>query len=463
MENCKYRSNFDIKNKEQIIKVLREHFYEYIINNNDAKNNFHDQQGILKDYTEELNKEEIEAFFDKVIEGVTLDEKEYSKARVIQGYIARIVGNYPLEDILNNFRFIMYDLKNKNSDTLDERRKNYNEHKDLDDTKLVRVKNVEVLRRRLKTIDNEKAKELLRRLDAIEDPYASIDELDDIYLEYEAVFREDIVDHLYVPEQEETIVEDFRDVKPQLIHLFLRNPDKTLRGRLEEELKKSIIEERTNGSKDPELTEEEKEVYEKRLHLLNAEINQTQVNYSFDSSVSMYSDDMSTSYYISDTDNQISASIFHMDYFLVNGHGMFGIGFNAEGLDPESIAISSPSYVTTNKGLNNLTYDESTEFTKLSAPFADLANELCDSEVVLHRRGVESDTKASYVFVAVDKDRKDADELIEKARKLAKENGLKLVIYDLKKIRESKKKYDELMESDSKDVDENIEDSVKAK
>ena len=60
------------------------------------------------------------------------------------------------------------------------------------------------------------------------------------------------------------------------------------------------------------------------------------------------------------------------------------------------------------------------------------------SEVVLFRRNIDYDTKASYIFVAFDSNYdRNYQELINEGRKLAKENNMKLVLYDLQKIRDS--------------------------
>ena len=121
---------------------------------------------------------------------------------------------------------------------------------------------------------------------------------------------------------------------------------------------------------------------------------------------------------------------------------MIGIGFNRDGLLPEAIALSSPSYLTTNKGLNNLEYDLKNEFSLTSACYDDLIKNDGKSEVVLFRRNLDYDTKASYIFVAFNSENdKEYQKLINKGRELAEKNHMKLVMYDLVKIRESHKEF----------------------
>ena len=82
--------------------------------------------------------------------------------------------------------------------------------------------------------------------------------------------------------------------------------------------------------------------------------------------------------------------------------GLIGIGFNKEGLTPEAIALSSSSYLTTNMGLNNIEYNENKEFDRMSAPYEELKENDGKSEVVMFRRNMDYDTKASYIFCTID-------------------------------------------------------------
>ena len=131
----------------------------------------------------------------------------------------------------------------------------------------------------------------------------NISKIEEIYSEYEILFREDIISHLFNPTKEVTIVDDFRDLKPQLLHIFIRNPEK-FRNNLEEKLIEDIKKERKNQSSiSKKLTKEEQEEFIKRKQLLDVMLNPTQVNYSYDGKSNYYSDKNGWTSYHSDTNN----------------------------------------------------------------------------------------------------------------------------------------------------------------
>ncbi len=109
-------------------------------------------------------------------------------------------------------------------------------------------------------------------------------------------------------------------------------------------------------------------------------------------------------------------------------------------MTPEAIALSSNSYKTTNKGINNLEYNEEYEFEEMSSPYSELLSKK-DSEIVIHRRGIDFDTKASYIFAKINSSNsKQTNEIMEQIEQVRKNEGLKAVIYDTYKIRESLEK-----------------------
>ena len=434
-------SNFDENNKE-ILEILKENFFEYIINENRIKNKMYGtlkENDSVKNFFEELTEEKIKKIFDESIcnDDIGIGNTKYNE---VKNYIYRVLNNYSLEDIKNNFDFILYELKNETDKSIEERKKEYQKFKDNNIKSPEKIQNLKKLEENLKKIKTKESEKLLERLHKIIDIYSNDDEIEDIFLEYEHLFRQDIVNRLYTPTQEETIVEDFRQVKPQLIHAFLRTPKK-FEDLLKENLKTKIINERNNGNKDTKLTEEEQKRFEKLLNLMEKELNQTQVNYSFDTSGMVYSGSFIFDFYSSDTSNQISASIYSENYFINNPSEVFGIGFNNEGLTPEAIVISSERYLTTNKGINNLEYDEKNEFEVLSCPYEDLVKNDGKSEVLMYRRNIDYDTKASYVFYSFDETRPESIEYINKVRKLAQDNNLKLDLYNIRKIKESYERY----------------------
>lgn len=434
--------NFLDNDYRDSLHILREHFYDYLMNNNQLKNQFLiDNDGKLN-YNLDLDRGFCERVFDECVSG-----REYMSynsyldcSSVVRDYILKMVGIYGKENIDNNIDFVLYDANQKSNVSLEERKEQFQRKANLNSRQLGQIQNVNLLIKKLKTIPNEEAKELLTRVNEIKNDIEShLEELSDIYIEYEIILRNDIVNHLYEPTDRYTVIEDFHNLKPQLLHLFLRDPSK-FKGNLEDKILKEIIENRSDKrNHSEELTEEEKIEFEKRKQSIDISLNPTQVNYSYDGSSFMYSDKDGFRRYHSDTNNQLSTSIYSANYYLKNfSVWNIGIGFNHEGLSPEAIALSSSQYLTTNMGLNNLEYEESEEFRLLSASYSELIENDGKSEVLLFRRNMDYDTKASYVFLTIDSSQKDkSEEYLKKAKEMADKNQMKLVVYDLYKIKQS--------------------------
>lgn len=283
---------------------------------------------------------------------------------------------------------------------------------------------------------------MLSRLAKIEGSlYENIDELDSIYGDYEVLYRQDLIDSLYIPSEDVTIIEDYRDMKPQLLHRFIRSTDKFREMEIEK-AKAKIISERRDGNKSEELTLEEQERLNKMIGQIDVNLDQYKVNYTTDGKGTTYTDTIGLEPYYSDTTNQISATVFKGEELLnIYSVGIIGIGFNGETVMPEAIAISSKSYKTTNKGLNNIEYNEADEFEEMSAPFSELIKAYGNSEIVMHRRGMDFDTKASYIFAKIDSSNQEqTSKIMKQLEEVRKKEGLKVVIYDVFKIRESMEK-----------------------
>lgn len=433
--------NFNNSDYINVLSILRDRFYEYLLMKNEEKNKFLIDEKGNYNYTLDLNKDFCLKIFDDTIKGIRSNSsiKYVSCYSIVREYINDMIGIYGKEIIENDFEFILYDLNSKKNLSLEERRKKYLEKSKLSNDQKYKIDNIEILINRLKTINNRKASELLERINDINDREENISEIEDIYMEYEILLREDIISHLYVPNNDCTVVEDYKDLKPQLIHMFIRNPEK-FRTDIEKRIKEEIIGNRIDKNNNSmKLTEEEQLEYEKRMELANAMLDPTVVNYTYDGREFMYSDKNGFNSYHSDTSNQISASIYSEKYYLNYFFPWcIGIGFNKGNVMPEAIAISSSQYLTTNMGLNNLEYDQSREFELMSSPYSELINNDGKSEVVLFRRNIDYDTKASYIFVTVDsRDKKRCEEIITTAREMSEKNNLKLVIYDLYKIKKS--------------------------
>ena len=435
------------KENQELLKDLKLHLSEYVINTNRYKNKFVENilfsdNSSVKDLSTDVNETKLLEDFEKILNGNELDDpEEDSQKEIILDYLMKTLGTYSSDDIKNNFNFILYDINNNSNENLDSRRKKYLLYSNLSNNQLMKIDESHVLKQRLQKINKKESEELLTRLNAIENNfYENIAELEDIYSDYEILYRKDLIDNLYVPKNDVTIIEDYKDVRPQLIHQFLRNPKK-FRNMEIQKIKEKIISERRNGNDSKDLTEYEQKKLNELIYQVDANLNQYKVNYTTDGKGTSYTGSLIFDTYHSDTSNQISASLLNTEDLLNLPYvGIIGIGFNKETLTPEAIALSSNSYKTTNKGINNLEYNEEYEFEEMSSPYSELLSKK-DSEIVIHRRGIDFDTKASYIFAKINSSNsKQTNEIMEQIEQVRKNEGLKAVIYDTYKIRESLEK-----------------------
>ena len=451
------------KDNEDLIEDLKSHFVEYIVSNNEHKNTFAERiqagNSLMRDLSQDLNKEEVIKDFDRVLNGENTND-EHTKPEVISNYLMKTIGVYTKEDIKGNFDFVLYDIDKGDKNDIDERRRKYFLHSNLSDNQLRKIDEAKVLKLRLQKINGEVSEQLISRLNNIENNLdENITELEEIYSDYEVLSREDLIEHLFVPQNDITIVENVSDLKPQLIHQFIRDPKKFRKLEIEK-IKEKIIKERFDKNDSQELTEDEQERLNELMNRVDENLNQYKVNYSTDSKGKKYTDASGFDEYMSDTSNQISASVFEGKEFVVSSHvGIVGVGFNEETLTTDAIAISSNSYKTTNKGLNNLEYNEENEFEEMSSTFSELIKSKGRSEIVMHRRGMDFDTKASYIFATINSsNKKETAKIMNEIEQIRKKEGLKVVIYDKYKIRESMEKDRQLQDKEEKDKNKDEED-----
>ena len=447
------------KDNEDLIQDLKSHFVEYVVKNNKHKNTFSERmpvgKSLMKDLSQDLNKEEVVKDFDRALNGEKTND-DNTKPRVVSKYLMKTIGVYTKEDIKENFDFVLYDIDKGDKNDIDERRRKYLLHSNLSNNQLRKIDEAKVLKLRLQKINGEVSEQLISRLNNIENNLdENITELEDIYSDYEVLSREDLIEHLFVPQNDVTIIENVSDLKPQLIHQFIRNPKKFRKLEIEK-IKEKIIKERFDKNDSQELTEDEQERLNELMNRVDENLNQYKVNYSTDSKGKKYTDASGFDEYMSDTSNQISASVFEGKEFVVSSHvGIVGVGFNEETLTTDAIAISSNSYKTTNKGLNNLEYDEVNEFEEMSSTFSELIKSRGQSEVVMHRRGIDFDTKASYIFATINSsNKKQTAKIMDEVEQIRKKEGLKVVIYDKYKIKESMEKDIQLQDKEEKEKDE---------
>lgn len=91
----------------------------------------------------------------------------------------------------------------------------------------------------------------------------------------------------------------------------------------------------------------------------------------------------------------------------------------------------------------------------MSSTFSELIKSKGRSEIVMHRRGMDFDTKASYIFTTINSsNKKETAKIMDEIEQIRKKEGLKVVIYDKYKIKESMEKDRQLQDKEEKDKDE---------
>ena len=91
----------------------------------------------------------------------------------------------------------------------------------------------------------------------------------------------------------------------------------------------------------------------------------------------------------------------------------------------------------------------------MSATFSELIKSKGQSEIVMHRRGMDFDTKASYIFATINSsNKKQTAKIMDEVEQIRKKEGLKVVIYDKYKIKESMEKDRQLQDKEEKEKEE---------
>lgn len=215
--------NFMQNNIKELLVTLKDNFYYYVLNDNALKNKFLIDEKGTYNYTLELNREKCNEIFDNVVNGKDLNSSgKYEVCyEVARDYIVKLIGIYGTENICENFDFILYDLNSDKKGTLAERKKEFLQFKKLTEEQKRKIENLDKLVTKLKTINSPLAHELIENIKSLEsDKAQEISQIEDIYLQYEILLRKDIISHLFIPSKNYTLVEDFRELKPQLIHNF---------------------------------------------------------------------------------------------------------------------------------------------------------------------------------------------------------------------------------------------------
>lgn len=444
--------NFNPVSTKRFLEQYKTIIYEYIKSDNALSNN------ILRgtnNLTNNLNIELEQSHIDNIINQLFIDRSDFTIAqneniRVVLKIILEMQVLYTPNILFNNKDFVEFEMKygyfrkyssalnsNQQIPSLQERIDTFEIQKEMSPEEKIQLDNLSLLEERVSRLApqyRENLYSILKQAKLESDNRKRIELIDDCYAMYEVAFREELVDNIYAPQSSSEIT-NYNDLKNVLIHIFIRDSYRLLDG-YEERLKKQVIAARLNGDKSETLTPQEQELINRRMqYAREVQANPTIVEETLDVET-FYTDSSGMKGYQADTRNQISTSFFSPEV-LLNMGTCIGIGFDRNGLKAENIAISSPQYLTTNKGLNNLEVSSEAMFKILSSPISELKNAK-KSEIVLFRKNIDSVTKASYVFAIVSGYNRQKDEqAVQEAQRLASENNLKLVVFNLPAIKNS--------------------------
>lgn len=436
-----------------ILKLIEEYktiIHEYIINNKKIANEiYRGEDSFYNDFRIEIDEEMLVNIFKQIFKDrKKVSNRELGNIILIKRIIIQIQMLYSKEIIFNNKDFVKFEIENGCFDeyiyllnhknkipTIEERFATFLENKNLTPDQQNKLKNLELLEKRINNLKSNDKKELEELLDKIKKETNKIKKIkliEECYMLYEIIYREEIVDSLFAPTQSIEL-KDYDMLENILVHIFIRDPESILFS-YKKKITEEIISKRFPQNKDEKLTEEEQEILDKKMKYAKEVLSNPVIVEESMIVDSYYTDASGWKGYISNTSNQISASLFSPENIL-GLSSCVGIGFDKNGLPSENIIISSPNYLTTNKGINNIEVDDNSIFRQLSTPLSELEKSV-RSELVLHRKNIESETKSSYVFVVLAGEKQDQN-ILNQAKQIAEENNIKLIIFNLIELKKS--------------------------
>ena len=463
------KNNYSLEEIKNIMETYELPLLNFINNNKKIKNKINNleitsnESVAIADFTKQISLEEfrnicqyigipsekLPYYNDK--EKYRLYTKTYDNILVINTLIRMLLSLYDKNTILNNKEFIEFELEygytekyynillnNGAIPSLEERLKTFSEERTITEREQYYLTQLDLLEERIATLTNSTKDLMLQKIALIreeKDLTKKAKLIKEVYEYYEREYRKQIVESLYSP-SESCEVTDIDELKPLLLHLFIRDPYKMATTEEEKILEEVTQKRGLKVTSVQELTPEEKAEYDRRVKelrevLLNPVITNRSVN-----SPSFYSDANGWRWYKSDTSNQISTSLVGFEALMAMGN-CIGVGFNSSSISPENIIISSNQYQTTNMGVDSLEISREDQFREKSAPLSELVTSQ-KTEVVMYRSKNNIDTKAAYVFAIISGTNLQRDEeMILKAREYAEKNNIKLVVFNQLKLRQS--------------------------
>ena len=368
----------------------------------------------MQDHVTEYTEEDFKEIFNKYLKNEEMTETE---KYILMGLIAKeseLIEMYSVEHLKNHQEYIKSEidvgifndiLTNQKQYTNDERKRIVKLHNIWTTVDLNRYNNLGLLKNRLSSLPE--TEENLRRVKKVDDILsmtldsivangeAVAKELKDIFLDYEVENRNNIIENVYNPEnQDEIVITDLSQFSTgAMLHFFDINQNFSKFENYVEDLEEKHSEEL---GKEFHFSEKEKEDLLRQYEIKeNHFITDKSLDIDGIGQVSVFDDR-----YVTNTSNQLSAMILTPKEILHNSRtrGVLALGFSKKTLSPELIATTSNENIHSNKGID---YVESyNEFRDFSASYQELTSEssMENTEVVMFRNSFKSSLKPSYVM-----------------------------------------------------------------
>ena len=379
-----------------------------------GKYNIGSASGGLQDHVTEYTEEDFKEIFNKYLKNEEMTETE---KYILMGLIAKeseLIEMYSVEHLKNHQEYIKSEidvgifndiLTGQKQYTNDERKTIVKLHNIWTTVDLNRYNNLGLLKNRLSNLpQTEENLKRIKKVDGILSmPFDSIvangemvaKELEDIFLDYEIENRNDIIENVYNPEnQDEIVITDLSQLGTgAMLHFFDINQNFSKFENYVEDLEEKRSKEL---GKEFHFSEKEKEDLLRQYDIKeNHFITDKSLDIDVIGQVSVFDDR-----YVTNTSNQLSAMILTPKEILRNSRtrGVLALGFSKKTLSPELIATTSNENIHSNKGID---YVESyNEFRDFSASYQELTSgsSMENTEVVMFRNSFQSSLKPSYVM-----------------------------------------------------------------
>ena len=377
-----------------------------------GKYNIGSASGGLQDHVTEYTEEDFKEIFNKYVKNEEMTETE---KYILMGLIAKeseLIEMYSVEHLKNHQEYIKSEidvgifndiLTGQKQYTNDERKTIVKLHNIWTTVDLNRYNNLGLLKNRLSNLpQTEENLKRIKKVDGILSmPFDSIvangemvaKELEDIFLDYEIENRNDIIENVYNPEnQDEIVITDLSQLGTgAMLHFFDINQNFSKFENYVEDL-----EEKRSKELGKEFHFSEKEDLLRQYEIKeNHFVTDKSLDIDVIGQVSVFDDR-----YVTNTSNQLSAMILTPKEILRNSRtrGVLALGFSKKTLSPELIATTSNENIHSNKGID---YVESyNEFRDFSASYQELTSgsSMENTEVVMFRNSFQSSLKPSYVM-----------------------------------------------------------------